>query len=219
MTIEPIWQSKSSSGRVSFSSSAAGNGDQLEGRAWLVDVADRVIFQFLRRDLAGQVGIERRPVGQRQDFSGLRILHNDGARLGMGLLHRRFQFAFRDVLDFLVDGQNDILARIGLLLDAAKPFAAGVHRDQHAAGFAAQFVIIRAFDSAQAFVVHAHIAEHLRCQLAFGIKALGFFLEIDAAQIHAPGCGRRFRRQPCAPPSRKCGQPHIWPAIPGDRPW
>ena len=94
---------------------------------------------------------------------------------------------------------------IGLLLDAAEPFPAGVHRDQHAAGLAAQLVVILALDPAQAFVVHAHVAEDLRCQFAFGIKALGFLLEIDAAQIQGPDAVRGFRVRLARDPAEGTG--------------
>ena len=139
--------------------------------------------------------------------------------IGVGLLHRRFQFALRDVLDLLVDGQDDVLARLGLLLDAAKPFAVGVHRDQHAPGLAAQFVVVLALDPAQPFVIHAHVAQHLRRQFALGIKALGFFLEINAAQIQRPDAVARFRRRPCAPPSRSPRSFALRQQFAGISPW
>ena len=44
-------------------------------------------------------------------------------------------------LDFLVDGQDEVVAGIGLALDASEPPAARVHGDEHLAGLAAQFAV------------------------------------------------------------------------------
>ena len=39
------------------------------------------------------------------------------------------------------------------------------------------------FEAAEAVVVNAHIAQHLRGDLVVGIEALEFFLEVDALQV------------------------------------
>ena len=62
-------------------------------------------------------------------------------------------------------------------LHAAEPLAARVNRDQLLAGNAAQIVVELALQTAETFVVHADVAEHLRRQLALGIEPLGFFAE------------------------------------------
>ena len=76
----------------------------------------------------------------------------------------------------------------GCFLHAAEPLLVGVHRDQHLPGLALQLIVEFALDAAQAFVIRAHVAEHLRRQFALGIEALGFFLEVNAAQDSARGC-------------------------------
>ena len=78
--------------------------DQLESRPRFIDVADGVVLQLLRGDLAGQVGVERGTVGQRQNFASARVLHDDGPTDGVGLLYRGVQLALGDVLDLLIDG-------------------------------------------------------------------------------------------------------------------
>ena len=91
----------------------------------------------------------------------MRILHHNCAGRGVSFRHRGFQLTFGDVLDLLVDCQNHVFARIGLLLNAAKPLAAGVHRNQHPPGLAPQPVVVLAFDTAQSFIVHADVPEDL----------------------------------------------------------
>src|SRR5581483_7456068 len=61
--------------------------------------------------------------------------------------------------------------------------AARIHLDQHPAGLATQFVVVLALDAAQALIIHADVAKHLRGQLSLRIEALGFLLEIDALQV------------------------------------
>ena len=56
-----------------------GVGDQLEGRAGLVDVADGVVAQQLGRGVAKVVGIEGGPDGERENLAGVHVLHHDGS--------------------------------------------------------------------------------------------------------------------------------------------
>ena len=50
-------------------------------------------------------------------------------------------------------------------------------------GASAQLIVELVLDAALAGVFHAHRAQHLRRQIACGIKALGFFLEVNALQL------------------------------------
>ena len=61
-------------------------GDQLEGRARLVDIADRVVAQQRRRGVAKLVGIEGGPNGERQNLAGVHVLHHHRAVHRLGLL-------------------------------------------------------------------------------------------------------------------------------------
>ena len=61
-----------------------GVGDELEGRAWLIDIADRVVFEERGRGMAELVGIERGPDGKSKNLAGVHVLHDDGAVVGVG---------------------------------------------------------------------------------------------------------------------------------------
>ncbi len=61
---------------------------ELERRARLVDIADRVVLQQRGRGVAKLVGIECRPNGESENLPGVHVLHHDGAVVGVGLLHR-----------------------------------------------------------------------------------------------------------------------------------
>ena len=67
---------------------------------------------------------------------------------------------------------------------------AGIDRDHQLAGLALQLLIELALQAAQALIVGADIAEHLRRQFTLGIKTLGLFLKVDALQIQRRGCVR-----------------------------
>jgi hypothetical protein len=62
-------------------------------------------------DLLAQIRIECRPVGQRQNFSGVGIFHDHRAGNRLRVVNRLIQFFFGDVLNVLVDGQDQVLAR------------------------------------------------------------------------------------------------------------
>ena len=147
------------------------------------------------------VGIESRPVGERQDFSGVRVLDDHGTGDRLGVFDRLFEFALGDVLDFLVDGENEIFAGLGLLFDAREPFLAGIDwKSSIRPGLPRSCSSYCALDAAQAFVIGADVAEDLRRQLALGIETLGFFLEVNALQIQSANAvddvGVRLARHP-----------------------
>ena len=113
-------------------------GDQLERRAGLVHIADRVILQQRGRGVAKLVGIERGPNGERENLAGVHVLHDDGAVVGLGLLHVVVESALGHELDVFVDGELQILAGLGLVLDRAEHVAARIHGGEHAARDAVQ---------------------------------------------------------------------------------
>ena len=55
----------------------------------------------------GGIRVERRPVGDGQQFARVRILDDDGAGLRLRILNRLREFLLRDVLNFFVEGEND----------------------------------------------------------------------------------------------------------------
>jgi len=73
-----------------------------------------MIDEFLGSNLSRDVRVECRPIRQSQDFASVWILHHNSAGFSMSFLDRSIQFALGDVLDLLVDGQNNIVARVRL---------------------------------------------------------------------------------------------------------
>ncbi len=120
----------------------------LENGAWFVDVADRAVLQRFRGDAIEDVGIECRPIDQRQNFTGARILDDHGSSNGLRVLHALIQFFFGDVLDRLVDGQNQVLSWIRRAFHAVELRPSGVDRDHLLPGNAAKIVIKLALESA-----------------------------------------------------------------------
>ncbi len=154
--------------------------NQLEGRAGLIDVAHGVIAQQLRRSVAERVGIEGGTNGQRQNLPGVHVLYHHGAVLRLGALHGMVQRPLGQELNILVDGEHQVLARLGIVLARAQHRAPRIHGRIHAAGNAVQLRFEFLLQAAQAVVVHAHIAQHLRGNLVVRIEALELFLEVDA---------------------------------------
>ncbi len=91
----------------------------------------------------------------------------------------------RHELNVFVDGELQVLAGLRLVLDRAEHMAARVHGGEHAGRDAVQLRVKFAFEAAEAVVVQADVAQHLRGDLAVGIEALEFFLEVDA--LHDSG--------------------------------
>ena len=81
-----------------------GNRHQLEGRSRFVHIADGAVGKRAGCDLLAQIRIECGPVGQRQNFPGVRILDDDRTRNRLRVVNRLFQFLLGDVLNVLVDG-------------------------------------------------------------------------------------------------------------------
>src|SRR5690242_4904730 len=177
-----------------------GKGDDLEDRARLVERAYRAIHTGLRGTAAWRIGIKLRPAGHGQDLAIRGVLDQNGAGLRVGLFNGGSKLFFDDELDIFVDGQNNARTRFGSLVGALIPTVMRVGEDEHARGFAANAAIELVFDSADPFLINVDVTENGRGQIALGIKALIFLLEIDAAQIQLPnvshGRGRQLARDP-----------------------
>ena len=70
-----------------------------------------------------------------------------------------------------------------------------VLRHQNAAWLAANVLVERGFDSAEAVLVHIHVADDLRGQESLRIDAHRFFLDIDSAKIEGFDAVGDFRSQ------------------------
>ena len=160
-----------------------GVGHQLEGGARLIHIAYCVVLEQAGGGMAKVVGIEGGANGQSQNLAGLRILNHHRAIQGMGALERGLERALGHELDIFVDGKNQIFSRVGLTLLAVQHVAAGIERGEHAAGNTVQIAIELALHATQAIVIGAHVSQHLGGQLAVGIEAFEFLLEIDAFEI------------------------------------
>ena len=56
----------------------------------------------------------------------MRILDNHRPRDSLRVVNRLLQFLLGDVLDILVDGQDEVVARVGLRLHIGEPLPARV---------------------------------------------------------------------------------------------
>ena len=160
-------------------------GDQLEDGARLIDVADRVIFEQRRRGVAKVVGVEGGAHGERENLAGVHVLHHDGAVVGALFLHHVIERSLGHVLNVFVDGELEILSGIGFVFDGTEDMAAGVNRREDATGRAMEARVELLFKPSQAVVVDTDVAQRLRGDLAVGIKALEFFLEVNAFDIES----------------------------------
>ncbi len=133
--------------------------------------------------MAKVVGIEGGANGQGENLAGLRILNNHRAIEGMGALERGLERALSHELDILVDGQDQVFSRVRLTLLAVQHVPAGIERGKHATGDTVQVAIELALHSTQTIVIGAHVSQHLGGELAVGIEALEFLLEIHAFEV------------------------------------
>ena len=95
-----------------------------------------MVFQGLRLDFLAVIWIECGAIREGENLSGVGIFDNNGTRDGFGFFHAALEFAFGDGLDILVDGEDEVVAGLGLLLDAGEPALAGVDGDHQLAGLA-----------------------------------------------------------------------------------
>ena len=101
----------------------------------------------------------------------------------MGSFERGIERTLRHELDVLVNGENQVFSRVGLALLAVQNMAAGIDRGEHAAWHAVEILVVFALYSPQTVVIRAHVSQHLGGELAVGIKALEFFLEVNALEV------------------------------------
>jgi len=73
-----------------------------------------VVFQRLGLDFLAVVWIERGAICESENLSGVGIFDNNGTRDGFGFFHAALEFAFGDGLDILVDGEDEVVAGLGL---------------------------------------------------------------------------------------------------------
>src|ERR1700722_213954 len=101
----------------------------------------------------------------------------------MGAGERGIKSAFRHELNIFVDGELQILPGIRFSLLTSQYVTASIKGRQHAPGNAMQIAVVLALDSAQTVVIGADIAQNLGGELAVGVVAFEFFLEVDTLEI------------------------------------
>jgi len=84
-----------------------GAGDDLEGRARLVEVLDRMVAPRILREVAEAVRVEVGKRREREDRAAVRVHHDDRPARGAARLDRGGELGLGDVLDHLVDRQLD----------------------------------------------------------------------------------------------------------------
>ena len=89
----------------------------LAGRARLVDVLEGAVGQGVGTGLADVVRVEGRVRGDGPQLAGLDLLHDDVARQGLALGHHVGDLVLRVPLQVGVDGQRDVGAVLGRLVD------------------------------------------------------------------------------------------------------
>ena len=153
----------------------------LEGRARLVVRLDRAVLARVGGRSVHVVGIDARPVREREDLARARIHHHRrGAERRVGLADVG-QHRLGALLDACVERERQILAGLGALrLDHADRLAERVLHEPPLAVLAAQRIVLRILQPGQPRVVGADQAEHLRGQEALRVGALRLGHRADA---------------------------------------
>ncbi len=179
-----------------------GVGDQLEDRAGFVNVADGVVLEQLGRGVAKVVGVECGADREGKNLASVHVLHHDGAVVGVGPLHRMIEGILGHELNVLVDGELKILAGVGFMLDGAENMTTGVDGGEHAAGCAVKAGVEFLLETAETVVVEANVAERLRGDVAVGVEALKFLLEIEAVEVQSADMCSNFGRDTASDPGK-----------------
>ena len=144
--------------------------------------------------MAELVGIECGANGERENLAGVHVLHDDGAVVGLGALHGVVERVLGHELNVLVDGEDaDCWPGSGSCSLEPSTFAARVHGGVHRARNAVQLRVELLLEAAEAVVVDADVAEHLRGDLVVGIEALKLLLEINALHVEGVDAGCRLQ--------------------------
>ncbi len=162
-----------------------GVGHEFESRAGLVDIAHRVVLEQTRGGVTEVVGIKGGANGQGKYLPGLRILNHHGAIQCMRAGERGIKSAFGHELNIFVDAEHQILPWVRFAFLASQYVAASIERGQHASGNTMQIAVVFALDSSQTVVIGAYISQDLSGELAVGVVAFEFFLEVNALEIES----------------------------------
>ena len=116
------------------------------------------------------------------------------------LLHGVVESALGHKLNVLVDSEHEVAAGLRLALGGTKHLAPRIHGRIHQPRLPVQVAVEFFFKTAQPVVVDAHVAQHLRGDLAVGIKTLELLLEVNALHIEGLHIGSDLRRHAACNP-------------------
>ena len=162
----------------------AGHRERLEGRARLVGVADRAVLRGVAGRGARVVGVDARPVGQRQHLAGVGVHDDRGRALGPVGRADVGEHALDLVLDRGVDRQLQARPRLGGLRVADRDRLAERVVDQAPLAVGAlQQLVVGVLEAAQAVAVGADRAQQLAGQVLAGVDAPVRRGELDAGEL------------------------------------
>ena len=142
-----------------------------------------MVLEQRRRSFARVVRIEGGANGEGENLAGVHILDNHGSVVRVGPFHDVIEGPLRTELDIFVDGEDQILAGFGLVFAGAENLATSIHRGIHSARSAVQLRIEFLFQTAQAVVIHTHVAKHLRGNVVVRVESLEFLLRVDSLDV------------------------------------
>ena len=175
----------------------ARDGERLERRAGLVGGADRAVLARVVGRVAGVVGVDPRPVGEREQRAAARV-HDDrgGAARAPGLADLG-EHLLGLVLDRLVDRQLDVWPGHGpARLAQLDRLAERVLDEPALAVLAVQRAVERVLEAGQAVALGADAAEQLRGEEVARVGAARLGDELEALDLHALDAARADRRHP-----------------------
>ena len=163
------------------------DGEGLEGRAGFEGVGEGAVAQLCAGKLGTVVRVVGGQVGERQHFAALGVEHDDATGLGLVVGDGLLELRVGEILQLGVEGQRRILAflRRADRLDVLDDLAAPVLDDTARARLAGELAVERELDAFLAGILGTGEAEHVRGDLAGGIVATVFVLEVDARQLEA----------------------------------
>ena len=172
--------------------------ERLEGRAGLVGEADGAVLARVLGRLADPVRVDARPVRHREHLAVARVHHERGGAARAVELAELGQHGLGALLDRGVDRQPQVLAGLGALdVDDAHRLAGRVLDDLALAVRAVERLLARLLEPAQAVVVGADAAEHLRGERPLRVAAARLDDRADALDLELAGPSRRGSSRAC----------------------
>src|SRR6185437_10835069 len=173
-----------------------GDRERLQRRPWLEGIDQRAIAHVIAGGPLPVVRVERRPVRQCQNLAGLRIEHDQRARLRLVRLDRRLELAKGQVLQPAVDRQGEIAAflRRAYARHVLDDLSATVDDHAPAAGVSAQPALLRELDAFLADIAIAGETDDLAHHFAAWVVAPILVFVVDAVDLQRGDVRSHLRR-------------------------